>query len=303
MLVNLQQSLSYIWGKEIPINDMNRVDAIHKLIENPQATEGEIDSLLARTQEVWNGFKTFLSKIKLTIWVLFWDKHSISLNEACENLKKIINKVTAAVENILPKAVENSLEIENDEPELENSSNEEVSLSETAINKNEVAILKLRLAKFDEKNGNNYKLEYELRRYNETIQEKLEIIPLIEEFDRKSFELFAIQEKLSKQRVVKGRIPQKLKSLNNVKKMKVEIQESALREMDERAKNLAVETENLRARINRNLWSINFRDDLKDLSIEVLQAKRKEYTELLLRRQSLENLLKQKEQDVFNSSR
>lgn len=303
MLVNLQQSLSYIWGKEIPINDMNRVDAIHKLIENPQATEGEIDTLLARTQEVWNGFKTFLSKIKLTIWVLFWGKHSISLNEACENLKKIINKVKGAVEKILPKVEKKTLEIEKNEHAEQDSSNEEVFLHESVIHQNEVAVLKLRLEKFDEKNGNNYKLEYELRRYNETIQEKLEIIPLIEEFDRKSFELFAIQERLSKQRVVKGRIPQKLKSLNNVKKMKVEIQESALREMDERAKNLAVETENLRARINRNLWSINFRDDLKDLSIEVLQTKRKEYTELLLQRQRLESLLKQKEQVVFNSSR
>jgi hypothetical protein len=270
MFVTLMHSLSCIWGKETLIKSVNQVQAIHKLIKNPKTDVKDIDRILAKTDEAWNKVLTLLGKIQLSISVILWGEHRVSLIEACEKLKKIINKVEIAAKNTLPPM--GLVEVETDEY----PSDEEVPFDEPELHRHEIAVLRVRLSTLENKIGSIYRLNYELKKCEEGIKMKLENNRWIEEFDRKSIELFQMQKTLKEETKRRG-----------FKKTKPQAA------FDPKTIVLINDIENLRRAINNNLWGI--KEDLKNLSVEQLKLKKVEIEGKIALRKQLEDRIKLEE--------
>jgi hypothetical protein len=146
---------------------MNRVHAINELIVNPNA---DVNNILARTKEAWEGVKVFFHKLRMTFWILLSENHRISFNTASVKLDQLINKVVQVTEPILHPTTKEEIYVE-------------------------IAEIKTEITKFDEKYHSIPWLELDLLSCQSLASKRAENISWIEEFDRLSLELFTLEEK------------------------------------------------------------------------------------------------------------
>lgn len=271
MSVILQQSLSYIWGNEVLVNSMNRVHAIYKLIENPQIEDKDIQDILARTKEVWEGFKTLLYKVFFTVRVIISENFRVSFKNASDKLTQLIHKVSPiAIPEAPSEDEEEEIEVDEGTPYRNLLDEEAVSAAEK-----EILDLKQQIESFDKEHKSHYQLEYELNRCNEVAKLKAENIVLLKEYDDLSLIMFEVEKEMNKQKA------ELTKHLLKIKKTKSEEVSAILHELENRFVDLSSKVKNLKSRIDENSWKIGNDNPYKSMKPEALESKKKELEELI----------------------
>lgn len=268
---SLHESISYLWGKDVLVNSMNRIHAINKLIASPQAEDKVINAILEGTKEAWEGVKTFFYKVTLTVWVLLRESHRITFNTASAKLLNLINKVSHAAEPVFTNS--------SDEEEYVEEDGEEDSALEEKKKGLQKEISELE-EEIKTKYKNIYFIKSDINKCEEVARVRRENPPLLDEYDQLSLKLFAIEDARQKQKPVK-------KSKTS----------PMLSEQEQKEIELRVRLKKVKKKIDKNSLSIHF-NDFNGLKDEELKIKTDELRHTAAELEVKVETLKKKEEEL-----